>query len=191
MEENLYHKIYKWENLVLAYKKAREGKTKKDYVKKFEEDLIENLQNLQFELMTYSYKPEPLVTFILRDPKTRRISKADFRNRVIHHALINIIGPIFEKSFIYDSCANQKKKGNLFAIKRFDNFNKKVTTSGKTEAFCLKADIKHYFKEIDKEILLNIIKRKISDKRTIWLVEQIISQRERERRQKILPKAYL
>ena len=98
----------------MAWWKARKGKTQKNYVVKFEENLINNLQQLQFELMTQTYSPRPLVNFILRDPKTRKISKSDFRDRIIHHALINVIEDIFERSFIEDSCANQKYKGTLY-----------------------------------------------------------------------------
>lgn len=175
IHKNLYYKIYKWENLLLAFLKARRRKTKKDYVKKFEENLIKNLQQLQFELMTQTYKPRPLKTFILRDPKTRKISKSHFRDRIVHHALCNIIEPIFQKSFIYDSCANQKRKGTSFAIKRFDKFRRKATKNLKTEVFCLKADIKHYFHEMNHDIMLNIIKRKISDKRTVGLIKNILN----------------
>jgi len=172
--KNLYYKIYRWENLILAFKKARKGKTKRDYVIDFQSRLIENLEELQFELMSQTYKPRPLKTFILRDPKTRKISVSDFRDRIIHHALCNIIEPIFQKNFIYDSCANQKGKGTLFAIKRFKKFQRKVTNNLKEEAFCFKADIKHYFEEVDHKILLKIIKKKITDKKVDWLIKEII-----------------
>ena len=188
--KNLYYKIYTWENLVLAYKKARKGKTKKPYVREFEENLLENLQELQFGLMTHTYKTRPLITFILRDPKTRKISKSDFRDRIIHHALINVIGQIFEKTFIHDSTANQIGKGNLFAIKRFKKFQRKVSRNGnlkgwfnsnQIKAYCLKADIKHYFREINHSILLKILEKKIPDENIIQLIKQIIKPRERER----------
>lgn len=65
--------IYSWQNIVLAFKKARKGKTKKDYVRKFEKNLLENLEQLQFELMSGIYKPKQLVNFVIRDPKTRKI----------------------------------------------------------------------------------------------------------------------
>jgi len=172
--KNLYPQIYNLSNLLCAWRKARKGKTKKQYVIEFEKDIIINLLQLQAELIDQIYKPKPLKTFILRDPKTRIISKSDFRDRVIHHAIVRIIEPIFDKSFIYDSCANRKKKGTLFAIKRFDIFKRKVTNSLKCEAFCLKCDIRHYFKEVDHKILLSILKRKIKDKKTIWLIIQIL-----------------
>ncbi len=171
----LYEEICSINNLANAWGKARKHKTKKTYVKEFERDIRKNLFKLREELLSQTYKPEPLVTFILRDPKTRKISKSDFRDRIVHHALCNILLPIFEKCFIYDSCANRKNKGNLFASKRFDKFKRKITNNLHSGAFCLKADIKHYFQEVDQEVLLNIIRRKISDEKTIWLTKQILS----------------
>lgn len=172
--QNLYTQIYSLKNLFLAYRKARKGKSKKDYVLEFEKNLRNNLLELQKELKTQTYKPKPLETFILRDPKTRKISKSAFRDRVIHHALVRVIEPIFEKSFIYDSCANRVGKGTLFALKRFEKLKRKVTNNLNSEAFCLKADIKHYFQEVNHEILITLIKRKIKDSKVIWLIYQIL-----------------
>ena len=182
--KNLYHKIYNINNLILAWRKAKKGKTKRKDVKEFERNTIKNLFKLQKELQELLYNPLPLETFIHREPKTRKISKSDFRDRIIHHALINIIGPLFEKSFIYDSCANQIGKGNLLAIRRFYKFARKVSRNGKTNGwfnnnqvrgYCLKADIKHYFDEINLEILIKLIERKIADKKVIWLIKQILN----------------
>ncbi len=181
---NLYSRIYDIDNLMRAWRRARKGKTKKPYVIEFEKDVIGNLFQLQKELVEQTYSPKQLVTFIIRDPKTRKISKSAFRDRIIHHAIIRIIEPIFEKLFIYDSCANRKGKGNLFAIKRFEHFTKKVSRNGKIKGwfdnnqikgYCFKADVKHYFQEVDHEILLNIIKSKIKDERVIWLIEKILN----------------
>jgi len=173
--KNIYEEIISLKNLTLAWKKARKGKTKKDYVKEFEENLAYNLKILHDELKSQTYKPKLLVTFVLRDPKTRKISKSDFRDRIVHHAIINILEPIFDKTFIYDSCANRKGKGNLFAIKRFEKFQRKVTNNFHSEAFCFKADIKHYFQEVNHEILLNIIRRKIKDEKVLWLINIILN----------------
>jgi len=185
--DNFYYKIYNLGNLILAWRNARKGKTKKYYVTEFEKDTIGNLFKLHEELKNQTYSPKQLKTFILRDPKTRVISKSAFRDRIVHHAICNIIEPIFDKSFIYDSCANRVGKGNLFALKRFDNFKRKVTNNLKSEAFCLKADIKHYFQEVDHKVLIKLIKRKISDEKVICLIKKILEnnanfgiQRERE-----------
>lgn len=146
----------------------------KGYVIEFENNLQENLLLLRSELLLHSYNPKPLKTFIVRDPKTRKISKSHFRDRVIHHALCNIIEPIFEKSFIYDSYANIKGKGTLKALQRFDYLKRKASRNNTVKCYVLKADIKHYFDTIDHETLLNIIKRKIKDERVIWLIKTIL-----------------
>jgi retron-type reverse transcriptase len=173
--KHLYEKICSLRNLTLAWKRARKHKTKKFYVVEFEKNLSTNLIQLQKELIEETYSPKPLVNFILRDPKTRKISKSDFRDRIIHHAIVNIIEPIFDNCFIYDSCANRIGKGNLFALNRFNEFKRKVSLNNNTDCFVLKADIKHYFEEIDHEVLLEIIKRKIKDDKTIWLIKQILN----------------
>ena|SRR3989338_9107460 len=171
----MYEKLCSYENLLLAYSKARQGKARKYYVLEFERNLRENLLQLQDELIAQTYKPKPLKTFIIRDPKTRKISKSRFRDRVIHHTLVNVIGPLFQKSFIYDSHANQVGKGALRAIERFEHFKRKVSRNNSCPCHILKADIRHYFEEVDHEILLEILGRKVKDEKVLWLVRQILS----------------
>ncbi len=170
----LFDKLCDYENLELAFKKARKGKTKKQYVIEFEKDLMRNLLNLSNELKLQTYKPLPLKTFIIRDPKTRKISKSDFRDRVVHHALCNIIGPILDKRFIYDSYANRKGKGTHKAIRRFDYFKRKVSKNNTRKCFVLKADIKHYFETVEHKTLVAIIKGKIIDGSVTRLIETIL-----------------
>jgi len=172
--KNLYPEVYSTKNLVLAWRNARKGKTKKDYVIEFEKNLGANLKSLHNELKYQTYRPKPLDTFILRDPKIRKISKSNFRDRVIHHALIGVIEPIFESIFITDNCASRKNRGALFALKRFERFRRKATKNYTTYGYCLKSDIKHYFREVNHKILLKIIKRKIKDEKVIWLIERIL-----------------
>ena len=172
--KNLYQEIYSKKNLVLAWRKARKRKTQRQDVLEFEKNVTSNLNQLQQELIEQIYFPKPLETFVVRDPKKRKISKADFRDRIIHHALCNVIEPIFDKTFIYDNCANRKGKGSLFALNQFDKYKRKVTSNLTSEAYCLKADIKHYFREIDRTTLLEMIKRKIGCNQTIWLIKIIL-----------------
>jgi len=182
----IYKEIISFENLTLAWRNARKGKTGKGYVIEFEQNLFYNLMALHYELKYRTYQPKPLVTFILRDPKTRVISKSDFRDRIVHHAIVNILEPIFDKGFIYDSCANRTEKGNLFALKRFDYFKRKISKNGLivknkfkdnnyVSGYCLKADIKHYFQEVDCDILIKIISRKIEDSKAIELIQKILN----------------
>ena len=171
---DLWKEMCSLSNLELAFKQARKHKTLKPYVIQFEKDLKSNLSLLRIELLLHSYKPKPLETFILRDPKTRKISKSDFRDRVIHHALCNVIEPLFEKSFISDSYANRIGKGTIKAIERFEHFKRKVTHNITTPAFVLKADVRHYFEEVDHAILLRILQKRIKDKRVMWLIRKIL-----------------
>ena len=186
--KNLYAEICSPENLVLAYRKARKGKSKKQYVKEFEANLDENLQKLRHDLETQTYEPRELRRFILRDPKTRVVYSSDFRDRIVHHALCSIVEPIFEKTFIYDSYANRKGKGTHAALKRFDQFKRKVTQNGRLVknaaddnmviGHVLKADIKHYFDTVDHKVLLSLIRRKIKDEKVLWLARKIIENHE-------------
>lgn len=128
---NLFQSLCSFDNLFLAYQNASRHKRKKDYILEFEKDLENNLYKLQWELLTHTYLPRPLKTFTVRDPKTRKISAASFRDRVIHHALCNTIAPIFESRFIHDTYANRKGKGTLAALNRFDFFVRKVSGNGK------------------------------------------------------------
>lgn len=139
---NLYPQLCSYENIELAFRKARKKKTTKQYVTDFESNLQENINQLKHELETFTYAPSPLTTFTVRDPKTRRISSSRFRDRVVHHAICNVIAPVFEKRFIHDSFANQRGKGTHSAIRRFGKFMRRVSQnghklrSGGENAFC-------------------------------------------------------
>ncbi len=172
---NLWKKLHSYKNLEIAFKKARKHKTLQLDVLEFEKDVDNNLSLLQTELMLHCYHPKPLQTFIIRDPKTRKISKSHFRDRVVHHALCNVIEPLFEKSFIYDSYANRKQKGTLKAVERFSFFSRKVSHNYTRKVFVLKADVRHYFETIDHKILLSLLMKKITDKKISWLMKIILS----------------
>ena len=194
---NLYQKMCSIKNLHLAFKKARRNKSFLSYVIKFEKNLDGELKKLNKELSSLTYNPYPLKKFIIRDPKTRTIHASAFRDRIVYHALINILEPIFDPTFIHDSFASRKNKGTLKAVQRFDYFKRKVSRNGKLinnqynrndiEGYALKADIKHYFETVDHEVLLTIIKRKIKDERIIWLIKQILNNFDSEIKLKGMP----
>src|SRR3989344_4509222 len=183
-KDDIFCQIVSYKNLYSAYEKARAGKILRFYVIEFEKDLKQNILDLQSELIFHTYKPRPLTTFIISDPKTRKISKSDFRDRIIHHAICNIIEPIFDKSFIFDSYANRKGKGTLAAVKRLQVFQRKVSKNktlvrkfnkrNTIRGFFLKGDIKKYFDTINHKILLEIIQRKIKDGEVLFLLQKIL-----------------
>ena len=170
-ENNLFEKIISFENILNASKKARRGKRFKASTAQFEYRLEQNILKIANVLSNKIYVPGTYRNFPIYDPKTRIISAAPYFDRVIHHALINIIGPVITKSFIYDTYACIKGKGTHKAIQRYKEFQKK-------NKYVLKCDIRKYFENIDQEILLNKIKKKIKCKNTLWLVKQIIDSRQ-------------
>ncbi len=189
--KKLYKKFYSTENLISAFNKAKKGKSKKEYVINFQNYLIEEIKNIQEELRDKTYKPRELKKFIIRDPKTRTIHASIFRDRIIHHAIVNILEPIFEKIFIYDSFASRKNKGTHNAVIRFKSFVRKVSSNGSLikksysnnsiKGYVLKADIKHYFDSIDHEVLIEILRKKIKDEDLIWLIRKVLENFELEK----------
>ena len=181
----LYKKLYSTDNLISAFRKARKGKSKKNYVINFESNLERNIAVLQRDLRLKKYNPNRLKKFIVRDPKTRIIHSSIFRDRIVHHAIVNLIQPIYEKIFIYDSFASRKSKGTHSAVKRFKSFLNKASSNGQKiknpfnnnsiKGYVLKADIKHYFATIDHEVLINILRKKINDKDFIDLIKIVLN----------------
>ncbi|EAZ89367.1 RNA-directed DNA polymerase [Crocosphaera chwakensis] len=164
---NLWQKIIPFENLYSAAKKAQKGKRYRDNVLDFNYNLATELFKIQQELTNKTYQPGQYRTFHLRDPKSRLISAAPYRDRVVHHALCNIIVPIFEKTFICDSYANREGYGTHRALRRFTDFLR-------THTCILQCDIKKYFPSIDHQILKQLIRRKIKCQDTLWLIDKII-----------------
>ena len=164
---NLWHKIIGFENLLTASKKAQKGKRFQENVLRFNYDLEAELFDIRAELMEKTYQPGEYKTFEIYEPKKRMISAAPYRDRVVHHALCNVIEPIFDKSFIYDSYANRKEKGTHKALDRFVKYFR-------SSQYVLKCDIVKYFPSIDHEILKNLLRRKIKCKDTLWLINLII-----------------
>ncbi|MBU2589552.1 MAG: helix-turn-helix domain-containing protein [Nanoarchaeota archaeon] len=182
-----YNELCSYENLETAFNRARKGKTLKEYVINFEKKLKKNLLQLRTELVMHTYQPKPLEIFILRDPKTRKISKSEFRDRVVHHAICNIIESVFDKRFIYDSFANRIGKGTLNAIKRFDTFKRKVSKNNTIKCYVLKADIKSYFDTVNQGILIKILSKQIHDDRIMWLIKIILDNHQGKEKNKGMP----
>jgi retron-type reverse transcriptase len=113
-----YAALWDWENLRLAYGYAARGKRGKQATAAFEYRLADHLLELQEELATKTYQPGAYYSFYIHDPKRRLISAAPFRDRVVHHALCNLMEPLFERSFIHDSYANRVGKGTHRALDR-------------------------------------------------------------------------
>ena len=165
--KHLYPQITAFENLYQAFKNAARGKRGKADVADFEYRLEDNLFTLQEELRTQTYRPGPYYNFRILDPKPRLISAAPFRDRVVHHALCNIIEPIFERRFIHDSYANRVGKGTHAALDRCQGFARR-------HPYVLQCDIRHFFPSMDHAILRAELERLIADRKTRWLCNCIL-----------------
>ena len=163
----IYERIFSWENLLLAYRKASKGKRGQPNVAAFEHHLEDNLLALQKELKAQTYCPSSYFSFTIHEPKRRLISASLFRDRVVHHALCNLIEPIFERKFIADSYANRSGKGTHRALDRCQQFARRYR-------YVLQCDIRQFFPSIDHAILRSIIGEVISDPEVMGLVDRIL-----------------
>lgn len=164
---NLYPSVYDFENLYQAYVAARRGKRLRVEVERFAFRVEDNLFRLQTELRDQTYQPGGYRHFYIYEPKKRKISAAPFRDRVVHHALVNVIEPIWERRFIHDSYACRVGKGTHKALDRCTEFVRK-------HRYVLQCDIAKFFPTIDHAVLKTLLSRTIADQRMLWLCEQII-----------------
>lgn len=153
--------------------KARRNKRYKRPVLEFTANLEENLIQLQNELIYKTYRTGRYREFYIHEPKTRLVMALPFRDRVIHHALCNIINPIFDSRFIYDSYACRVGKGTHKGADRVTQFLR-TTKRRWGDVYCLKADVKQYFASINHGILKTILRRRIRCRDTLWLIDEII-----------------
>jgi len=163
---NIYHQIYTWDNLLIAYYKAAKGKRKKREVKKYASELEKNIGDLQKQFITKELNVGNYSFFTIKEPKVRDICAAHFHERVMHHAIMNICEPFFDKFAIYDSYACRKNKGTLKAINRCQFFTRH-------HKWYLKMDIKKYFDSIDHNVVLQLLMHKIKDKSLLLIFKQI------------------
>ena len=152
---NLREAFLSFSNLYTAWKKAfRSTKTAESYEYSFH--LERNLFALQEDLRSGLYTPGDYRYFTITDPKVRIISVAPFRDRIVHHALVNILEPIYEKCFFFHSYATRKNKGTHKAIRQAQAYLRK-------NRWYLKMDIAKYFDSIDHNILFDLLSKKIKD----------------------------
>lgn len=170
---HLYEQIYQFDNLYEAYLKARKNKRYGGEALEFTASLEENLITLQNELIYQSYQTGRYRKFYVYDPKLRLVAALPFRDRVIHHAICNIIEPIFDTTFISDSYACRRGKGTHAGADRVTEYLKSAQRLW-PNVFCLKADVRQYFPSINHGVLKRILRKKIFCRKTLWLLDEII-----------------
>ena len=168
IEEGAFDEFCGWSNLLLAYQKASKGKRSRVEVASFEARLEENLLGLHQSLRDQRWKPAGYHSFYIHEPKRRLISAAPFTDRVVHHALCNILEPEFERGFVTESYANRKRKGNHRALDHAQRCARKY-------AYVLPLDIRKFFPCIDHEVLRLQLARKIRDPGILRVINLILN----------------
>ena len=159
--------VIAFENLLLAARKARKGKQSVPAVAEFTLNLESELLALQRELADFSYRPGGYRLFTIYERKRRMIAAAPFRDRVVHHAIMNVIEPAIDRCFIFDSYACRKGKGVHAAVDRYQQWSRKYP-------YVLKMDIEQYFPSIDHVILKEKLRRYLKDVHVLALLDRII-----------------
>jgi RNA-directed DNA polymerase len=164
---NLFGEIATFQALHTAAHLAVKGKRSKAGAAAFMARLEPECFKLEAELQQGRYRSGKYLEILVRDPKRRIVSAAPFRDRVVHHALFSLIGPIFERGFIADSYANRLGKGTHRAVSRYEHYRDRYQ-------FVLRADIWRYFPSIDHAILKADLRRRLACSQTLGLCDAII-----------------
>lgn len=162
----LFEQIYTWENLLSAFYSAKKGKRSAD-LSAFEYNWESKLLDIQARLREQTYIFGAYRHFEIFEPKQRTISCAPFRDRVLHHAICNVVMPVLEKSMIMDSYACRKNKGLHKALRRAFWFYQ-------NSSYHYRLDIKKYFYTIDHQVLLAKLERKFKDRKLLSLLKQLL-----------------
>ena len=169
---NLYEKIISIDNLRLADEKARRGKIKSHGVRIHDKNREANIIALHEALLNKTYKTSAYQTFKVYEPKEREIFKLPYYpDRIVHHAIMNVLESIWMKIFTHNTYSCIKKRGIEGCARRVDRIIRKY--DGRP-LYCLKIDIKKFYPSIDHDILKRILRRKIKDKDLLWLLDEII-----------------
>jgi len=166
-DRDLFEQIICFKNLLSASKKASRRKQNQGVVHEFFFDLEFELLDLKQELIHGGYKPRDYRIFEIREPKVRKICSSAFRDRVVHHAICNILEPRFEKRLISDTYACRVGRGLHAAVKRCQLFSRK-------NGYYLKCDIRKCFETIDHGVLKALLRKVIKDPKTLSLLERVI-----------------
>ncbi|MGQ0628545.1 MAG: reverse transcriptase domain-containing protein, partial [Phycisphaerales bacterium] len=163
----LFEQVVEWENLVLATRKAARGKGASASVQRFGFAREIELVRLAVELSAGTYRPGPFRTHYIALPKRRLISAAPFADRVVHHAIMNVLEPVLDARMHPSSFACRKGKGTGAASRCLQRFMARAP-------FFAHCDIVRYFPSIDHELLKQSIRSVLKDQRLAGLIDAII-----------------
>lgn len=170
--DNLFDEICSIENLRLADKKARKGKKNKAEIAKFDRNREENLLKLREALLNGTYKTSKYHIFKIYEPKERIIYKLPYYpDRIVHHAIMNVLEPIWVNQFPPNTYSCIKDRG-ILAVR--NDLSKALAKYPSKTKYCLKMDITKFYPSIDHEILKKVVRYKIKDERLLELLDEII-----------------
>ena len=173
---NLYQKIISVENLRLADEKARRGKTRTYGVRVHDKNREANILALHEALLTKTFKTSPYDVFTIYEPKERLIFRLPYYpDRIVHHAIMNVLEPIWVKTFTYNTYSCVKGRGIEGCARQVDKIIRDF--KGKP-LYCLKIDIKKYYPSISHRVTKRLVRRKIKDADLLWLLDEIIDSAE-------------
>jgi RNA-directed DNA polymerase len=168
---NLYDQVCSLENLQLADARARKGKTKQYGVQIHDKNREANLVQLQEMLLQKTYKTSQYITFTVFEPKERIVYRLPyFPDRITHHAIMNVLEPVFTAAFTADTYSCIKGKGIHAAARGVQQALKDKNGS----RYCLKLDVTKFYPRIDHGILKQLLRRKFKDPDLLWLLDEII-----------------
>jgi RNA-directed DNA polymerase len=168
---NLYGRICSIENLQLADSIARKGKSNQPGVKVHDKNKDQNIRILHDMLKNRTYKTSPYTTFTIFEPKERLIFRLPyFPDRITHHAVMNVLEPVFVSTFTKDTYSCIKKRGIHAAAYALKNALRDIPGT----TYCLKLDIRKFYPSVDHSVLKQLLRRKFKDQDLLWLLDEII-----------------
>lgn len=168
---HLYQPICSMDNLLLADANARKGKGVKREIIVHDQNKQANIESLRTSLLNRTYTTSAYKTFLIFDRKEREVSQLPYYpDRIVHHAIINVLEPVFMSLFTADTYSSIKGRGIHSAA---DKVKAAVKNIQETK-YCLKLDIKKFYPSIDNAVLKNLLRRKFKDQDLLWLLDEII-----------------
>lgn len=171
---HIFHDIISVENLLISWQEFLRGKRRRRDVAEFTMHGMDGILHLHHDLIDGTYRHGPYQAFKVNDPKPRDIHKASVRDRLLHHAVVRILYPYFDRKFIHDSYSSRTGRGTHRAMNRFHAFGYRVSRNHTRTAWVLKCDIRKFFASIDHGTLLDILRSHIADPDVLWLFSEII-----------------
>jgi len=167
---NLYDQVISIDNILLADSIARNGKKKQYGIKVFDRNFEQNIADIYRELATNTYRTSAYKTRVIRERKERTVSILPYRDRVVQHAIMNVLEPMFVSTFTANTFSCIKGRGTHAASRAL---SKTLANEGDT-MYCLQLDIRKFYPSVDHEVLKSLLRKKIKDKELLQLLDGII-----------------